>query len=248
MLDLDAWFQQVSVTSPLGLALVALAGLIMGVAPSSLPLASVVAGYVGGQRRGDETNKRAMGLRLSAGFVLGLVTVDAAIGVFFGFLGFTIIRVLAGSLAITNLVLAVLLAVLGLALLRKIDIVIPVLRPGAREVNSFKAAYALGIPFGLSVCPACTPMVLPILGAAAVTGSPWLGGVLLLVFGLARGVPLLVVGAATEKIKAMPRFALFVPKIERACGVLLLLAAVYFFYQSAVAVYVGIVAPIGSTS
>lgn len=242
MLDLDAWLQHVSVTSPLGFALVALAGLIMGVAPSSLPLASVVAGYVGGQSRDEEADKRMTGLRLSAGFVLGVATVDAAIGVFFGFLGFSIIRVLAGALAITNLVLAVVLVLLGLALLRKIRIVIPVLRPRPRRVDSFKAAYALGIPFGLSVCPACTPMVLPILGAAALTGTPWLGGALLLVFGLARGVPLLVVGAAVEAIKGVPRFMTWVPKIERAGGVLLLLAALYFFYQSAV--YAGLVAPL----
>ena len=246
MLDLEASFQHVSIMSPLGFALVALAGLIMGVAPSSLPLASVVAGYVGGQSRDREAITRMTGLRLSAGVVLGLATVDAAIGAFFGFLGFTVIRVLAGSLAITNFVLAVLLVVLGLALLRKIHVVIPVVRPRPRQVDSFGAAYALGIPFGLSVCPACTPMVLPILGAAAVSGAPWIGGLLLLVFGLARGIPLLIVGAATEKIKTVPRFAMWVPKMERASGVLLLLAAAYFLYQSAV--YVGLLAPISTIS
>ena len=89
-------------------------------------------------------------------------------------------------------------------------------------------------------------MVLPILGAAAVSGAPWAGGVLLLVFGLARGIPLLIVGAATEKIKAVPRFAMWVPKMERASGVLLLLAAIYFLYRSAV--YAGLLAPMGTTS
>ena len=241
MLDPNAWFQNVSVVSPVGFALVALAGLIMGVAPSSLPLASVVAGYVGGQNREPAANASATGLRLSLGFALGLATVDLAIGVFFGFLGFAIIRVLAGSLAVTNLALAVLLVVLGLALLRKIRIVIPVMRPSARPVASFGKAYALGIPFGLSVCPACTPMVLPILGAAAVSGTRWLGGVLLLVFGLARGIPLLLVGAAAERIKMLPRFALWVPTIERASGVLLILAAAYFLCQSAV--FAGLFAP-----
>lgn len=213
----------------------------MGVAPSSLPIASVVGSYVAGQSRDRETSHRMLGLWLSAGFVLGLATVDVVIGILFGFVGFTLIRLLAGSLAITNLVLAALLVVLGLALLRKIHIVIPVLRPRPKPVDSFRAAYLLGIPFGLSVCPACTPMVLPILGAAAVTGTPWLGGVLLLVFGLARGIPLLVVGAGAEKIKTMPRFTMWVPKIERASGVVLLLAAVYFLYQSGV--YAGLFAP-----
>jgi cytochrome c-type biogenesis protein len=213
----------------------------MGVAPSSLPIASVVGGYVAGQSRDRETGKRMLGVWLSAGFVLGLATVDMAIGVLFGFLGFTVIRILAGSLAITNLVLAALLVVLGLAMLRKIHFVIPVLRPTPRPVESFRAAYLLGIPFGLSVCPACTPMVLPILGAAAVSGTPWLGGVLLLVFGLARGLPLLFVGAATEKIKSMPRLTLWIPAIERAAGFVLLIAAIYFLYQSAV--YAGLLSP-----
>lgn len=244
MFDPDAWFQNVSVVSPLGFALVALAGLVMGVAPSSLPLASVVAGYVGGHSRGGEANTQTMGLRLSLGFVLGLATVDMVIGVFFGLLGFAVIRVLASSLAMTNLALAALLVVLGLALLRKIHVVIPVLKPRAYQVASFGKAYALGIPFGLSVCPACTPLVLPILGTAAVSGTPWLGGVLLLVFGLARGIPLLIVGAATEKIKAVPRFTLWVSSIERASGFLLLLAAGYFLYQSAA--YAGLVTSIGS--
>lgn len=242
MLDPDTWLPHVSVTSPLGFALVALAGLVIGVAPSSLPLASVVAGYVGGQAREREVNGLMKGLWLSTGFVLGLATVDAAIGILFGLLGFTAIRLLASSLAVTNLILAALLVVLGLALLRKIHFVVPVLRPTLQRVDSFKAAYALGIPFGLSVCPACTPMVLPILGAAALTGTPWVGGALLFIFGLARGVPLLVVGIAAEAIKGVPRFMMWVPKIERASGVLLLIAALYFLYQSAV--YAGLVTPL----
>ena len=47
---------------------------------------------------------------------------------------------------------------------------------------------------------------------------------MLLVFGLARSIPLLVGGAVTEKIKAVPRFALWIPKFERASGAMPLLA------------------------
>jgi cytochrome c-type biogenesis protein len=89
-------------------------------------------------------------------------------------------------------------------------------------------------------------LVLPILGAAAVSGTPWLGGVLLFVFGLTRGIPLLVVGAATGRIKAVPRLTMWVPKIERASGILLLLAAVYFLYQSAI--FAGLIVGMGPMS
>lgn len=225
---ITAWLNQASGMSALVLAAVALAGLLVGVAPSSLPLYSVVGGYVGGQ-----APRRARGLLLSAGFVLGLATIDAVIGILFGFLGLTVVVALARHLALTDLLIAGILTVLGLALLRKVHIVMPILRPEARRVDSFAAAYVLGIPFGLTTCPACTPMVLPVLGAAAATGSPWLGGLLLFVFGLARGLPLLAVGAATQAIKRVPRFTLWVPTIERAGGILLLVAALFFLYQSA---------------
>lgn len=167
--------------------------------------------------------------------MLGIATVDAAIGGLFGFVGDAVIRVLAGSLAITNLVLAGLLVAMGLALLRVIHVPWLRLQARPREVSSFGGAYALGIPFGLSTCPACTPMVLPVLGAAAATGEAWVGAALLFTFGIARGVPLLIAGAATGAAMRLHRAAFWAPRIERAGGVLLLLAALYFLYEGAAA-------------
>lgn len=224
------WLAHHQALSLLGLSGVALAGLLVGVAPSSLPLYSVVAGTVGGQ-----AGRRTKGLLLSAGFALGMATVDAAVGLLVGLLGFAVLAGIVRYLALTDLLLAALLTVLGLALLRKIHITIPVLRPAARRVDTVVAAYALGVPFGLSACPACTPMMLPILGAAAATGSPWLGGLLLFVFGLSRGVPLVLVGAAADGAKRVPHFTMWVPTVERVGGTLLLIAALYFLYQSAAA-------------
>lgn len=238
MLDFSALLEQISAVSPLAFALVALAGLIMGVAPSSLPLFSVVIGYVTGEASSDLEDGRERaggprGLLLSSGFVLGMATVDGAIGALFGFLGDVLIRLLTKYLVLTNLILAALLVFLGLALLRKVRLALPVLRPALRRANSFPAAYALGIPFGLSACPACTPMILPILAAAAATGEAWLGAALLFVFGLARGIPLVVAGTAAGVVGQVRRAAAWVPVIERSAGVLLLLAALYFVYQAA---------------
>jgi cytochrome c biogenesis protein CcdA len=149
MEHLGTWLAQGRAMSLLAVAAVALAGLLVGLAPSSLPLYSVVAGYVGGQAA-----RRTRGLLQVAGFFLGMATVDAALGALFGFLGFAVLRAVAGALALTDLLLAALLLVLGLALLRKIRIVVPVLRPKPRQATSFAAAYALGVSFGLSACPA----------------------------------------------------------------------------------------------
>src|SRR5918996_942363 len=124
--------------------LVMLAGLIMGVAPSSVPLMSVMVGSVAGQSQAKTPTAVPRALLFSVGFVLGMATIDAA-----------------------------------------------------------------------------------------ATGEPWLGAALLFTFGLARGVPLLAVGTATGAVKHLRRVTPLVPKLERAGGVLLLLAALYFVYQSA---------------
>lgn len=235
MLDFAGWMDQISVASPLAFVLVALAGLVMGVAPSSVPLFSVVVGTVAARRDAEERAGRWQGLSFSSGFVLGIATVDAIAGALFALVGKLVIQVLAGSLVITNFVLGLLLVVIALALLRIIRV--PWLRTDAqpRTAASFGGAYALGIPFGLSTCPACTPMVLPVLAAAAATGEPWLGAALLFTFGLARGVPLVVAGATAGAVKHMRHVAPLVPQIERAGAVLVLVAAAYFFFQSAIA-------------
>jgi len=239
MIDLAAMLDQLPALSWLAFAAIGLAGLAMGVAPSSLPLISVVVGYVAAER-GDNSpvHSRWHGLRPSVGFVLGMATVDAAIGAVFGFIGYAVLRILAGQLVLTNLVLAVLLLILGAALLRWIRLPWPTLRPGTQRGDSFAAGYALGLPFGLATCPACTPMVLPILGAAAASGQAWVGAAMLTVFGLTRGVPVLLAGIATGRLKRLPQLGWVVPRMERIGGVLLFVVAAYFLYQSAV--YAGI--------
>lgn len=74
-----------------------------------------------------------------------------------------------------------------------------------------------------SACPACTPMVLPMLGSAA-TGTWWLGAALMFVFGLARGLPLLLLGAGTGLLDRIRGTGRWVRRLETAAGALLLLA------------------------
>lgn len=230
-MELIAQLEHVSVASLTAVLIVAAAGLLMGVAPSSLPMYLMVIGSVAA--RTAESARARRGLLFALGFVLGLASADAMIGALFGFFGQAVITALAGKLGLTNLLIGLLLAVIGLALLRVIRVPWPRLSAKPRELRSFGGAFGVGVPFGFSTCPACTPMTLPILGAAAATGSPWLGAALMFVFGLARGTPLLVAAVAADLVKLVPRFAPVVSRIERVGGALVLVAALYFFYLSA---------------
>lgn len=222
------WFEALESISFLAFGIVFLAGFAMGIAPSSYALYPVIAGYVAG----GEDRSAGRGLLLSLAFVFGSATVDAVLGALFGFVGGIVIALVARYLALWNLLVGFVLGLFGLALLRVVRVRWPVLRITWRKSHTLPGAYALGVPFGLTACPACTPMVLPMLGAAAATGTWWFGAALMFVFGVARGVPLLLVGTGAGLFGRLHAAARFVPRMEKASGWVLLLAGLYFLVQA----------------
>lgn len=219
----------------LAFGVVFLAGFTMGLAPSSYALYPVIAGYVAGE---DEERSGARGLVLSLAFVLGTATVDAALGALFGLVGGVVIEAVARYAVLWNVAVAALLIALGLALLRIFRVKWPVLKMTWRKAHTVPGAYALGVPFGLTACPACTPMILPMLGAAAATGTWWFGALLMFVFGLARGLPLLVVGASAGWFPALKNAASWTPRLQSAAGWLLLAGGTFFLIEAARAVWI----------
>lgn len=233
MIDLDPLLQDITALTPLTVALVALAGLVVGIAPSSFPLISVAAGLAAGERAAQSGERRIAGLWLSVGFVLGIATVDAVLGALFGLAGFTVMRVLARYLAVAYALLAVILVVAGLVLLRLIHIVIPTLAPSPKPTHGFIGSYLLGLPFGLSTCPACTPLPFPVAAAAAGTADPLMGGVLMAAFGLARGIPIVIAATMAGNLATFRNTHRFTLWAERIGATLMFAAALYFLYQAA---------------
>ncbi len=234
MTELEALLQGATELTPLAVGLVALAGLVVGIAPSSFPLLSVAAGLAAGRGTAAPLAPRIEGLWLASGFALGIAIVDAVLGALFGLAGFAVLRVLNQFMAAAYGLLGIILAVAGLALLRIIHITIPVLAPSPKPTRGFVGSFLLGLPFGLSTCPACTPLLLPVVAAAATTADPVMGAVLMFTFGLARGIPIVAAGTAAGLFAHLRRTHAFVRWVERTGGVLMLGAALYFLYQAAV--------------
>lgn len=232
MIDLEPLLQDITALTPFAIGLVALAGLVVGIAPSSFPLISVAAGLAAGQGAAESGKRRITGLWFAVGFVLGITTVDAILGAFFGLAGFAVMRVLARYLAAAYALLAVILVVAGLVLLRLVHIVIPVLAPSATPTRGFVSSYLLGLPFGLSTCPACTPLLFPVAAAAAGTTDPLLGAVLMATFGLARGIPVVVAATTAGSLAAFGHARPLTLWVERVGAALMFAAALYFFYEA----------------
>jgi len=221
MSGLEQLLQNITTLTPFAVALVAFAGLVVGIAPSSFPLLSVAAGLATGQGAASPNQQRVQGLKLSAGFALGIATVDAVLGALFGLMGLAVLRVLVSFLGIAYTLLAVVLTIIGLALLRVVHVVIPALTPSAKSNPSFLGSYLLGVPFGLSTCPACTPLLLPVVGAAAFTADPFMGAILMFAFGLARGIPIVLAGTIMGALAHLQHTGPFTRWVERLGGALM---------------------------
>lgn len=212
--------------SPLAFVLAALAGLLLALTPTVLATAPVVIGYIAGEpglRRGKAFTR-------SLAFVLGTATTFGAYGLIFGWAG-TWLAPMFGSNG--YLVAGAVMVLLGLAMLDKLRIRVPVLAAPEKHVQSVTGAYVLGLPFGLvgSACPCSIPVVLAMLLYAGSTGSAWFGAGLLFVFALVRGLPLLLAGTFTGLIKDLKAVARWQPRLEKAAGFLLIVLGAAYIAQ-----------------
>jgi len=210
-----------------------LGGMGAGFGPCVLPMLPAVFGYVTGQVAetpgisADAAWRR--GLALSATFVLGMSLLFSAIGVVAAVLGRAL---LVGAWA--YYVLAVICVVLGLQMLGVISIpfgalnrLLPVTRP---ERRGFAGAFLFGILFGVVASPCSTPILAAIATIAAARGSVPQGALLLFVYGLGKGVPLMLLGLAAGSLTLMRSLARASGVLTKIGGVSLIGAAAYLVW------------------
>jgi cytochrome c-type biogenesis protein len=74
--------------------------------------------------------------------------------------------------------------------------------------------------------------VLSVLTAAAATQSIVYGGILLLVFGLGRVIPLFFAALSAELVKRIEAVSRYIPRLEKAFGVVFVLLGIYYLSQA----------------
>jgi cytochrome c-type biogenesis protein len=221
---LNALFAEASLA---GIGLALLFGVIVAFAPSTYAMAPAVMGYV----TGAKTTSTRQAATLAGAFVGGVVAVDMAVGAVFAVGGAAAMRFFTARLPLWYVIITLALVVMGLINLRVWRPALPSFLPRLRDAHGPGGAFAVGVPFGLMACPSCTPLLLPVALGAAATGDPWYGAALMGAFAVGRGVPLVAVGTFTGLFHGGRRFARWVPRIERAVGVLLLVGAAWFLRE-----------------
>ena len=211
--------------SPLAYVAVFLGGVLTSLGPCNLSMVPVIIGYVGGQH--EVTRRR--GFWLATFFTLGssltfvlLGLVAAKIGALFG-----------TQKAILYWFVAVVCLLIGLSLLGVLHVsfdFLARLRPTRVVKTGLLGALLLGLVVGLAGSQCGTPVLVAILGIAMAKGKLAYGAALLFVYGLGRGVPIVLAGTFTGVVKALPSLQRWTRWMERAAGVVLIAIGLYFIW------------------
>jgi cytochrome c-type biogenesis protein len=212
---------------------VALAGLVSFLSPCVLPLVPPYLTYLGGttmeQLAGEERISPHLWRRVvlaSVLFVLGFTTVFVGLGAGASVLG-QWIQTYKAELARVAGIIIILFGLHFLGVLR-----IPLLYREARLQTdnpgaSLAGAYVMGLAFAFGWTPCIGPVLATVLTLAANEASLGAGVRLLLVYSLGLGIPFVLAAVAIGPFLGfMKRFRRHLGRVEKAMGVLLIVAGV----------------------
>ena len=210
-------------TEVVALPMAFLGGVVAGLNPCCIPIYPAAAGCCAALRR--ETVRGNLGV--AAAFVLGGSLVTAALGVLSGLAG----SVFSGLGSWPTYVIAVVPLLFGLHLLGVVRVPLPSAIPLAPRVpRGPLGALAAGALLGVVITPCATPVLAGLLAYVASTGDPIRGGVLLFVYGIGLGIPILLIGTAAGAAVARLSSDKARRIAEQASGILLIGVALYLLW------------------
>lgn len=228
MLSPNAITAVTSSVKPAALGAAAFAGIAAAFGPSTYPLIPAVLGYEVAQHA---DRRAAIGRALL--IVAGMVVFDAILGAAAAAAGLAVAKWLAANLAISYAITAVVMIVLGLRFLGvlKFGMPAPALSASPKETRWYES-FLLGCLFGVAACPACTPLLLAVLLGAIAAKSIVFGALLLAIFAIGRGIPLIAVAVSANAFRRLRVALRFQRWVDLTGGWLLIASAVYFGYQA----------------
>ena len=207
-------------------ALVFFGGVLTSIGPCNLSMAPVVVAFVGGGKPAG----RLRGFWLSFFFTLGSSLTFAVLGVLASLVG----GVFGPAKSILYYIVAAVCIAVALNMFGVFNLNLPV--ADVSSVGKWKSgtigAFLLGMTVGLAGSQCGTPVLVVILSLVMSKGLVAYGAGLLFVYGLGRGVPIVVAGTFTSVLKAMPRLAKVQRGAEIAAGIILLAVGCYFIWAA----------------
>lgn len=213
-------------TSILGYVLVFVGGILTSIGPCNMAMVPLIIGYVGGSHQ----LSRQRSFYIALIFTLGLSVTFVILGVIAALVG----GLLGGSTRIWYYLVAAVCFVVGLQMLGVLNLSLPMWFGGLREkviIKGLPGAFLLGLVSGLVASQCATPVLAAILTYVfAQKASLVYGAVLLFVYALGRGVPIVLAGTFTGVFKGFRSLGRWTGWIEKASGIIILMVGIYFLW------------------
>ncbi len=196
------------------------AGIVSILSPCVLPLIPAVMTYSTGKGRfrplaivlGLSLSFTSMGIAVSA---LGMV-----------FIGYVYHLRIAAALIIIFLGLYMLFESLERKLLTLKSRVLPSLNLPVPS-SGVAGGFILGLSLGIAWVPCIGPILGTILVLVAIKASLFYGAVMLFIYSLGLGIPMLVIGYVTKSSIQLGKFARYGAAIKRVTGAVLIIVGIY---------------------
>lgn len=206
------------------LMLVFLGGLMTSLSPCILSMLPVMMGYIGSSKKPTKTK----GFITSVSFVLGLAVTFAILGIVASLLGKVF-----GQIGPTWFYIVGFFAIImGLQLIGAVNIELPGLKGMPEIQGGVLGSFGLGLLFGLVASPCATPVLAVLMTYVAGEGILWYGALLLFIYGLGHGLPLIIAGTFTAVLKSLPRLQKWGHNITYLSGGLLIVLGLYFLTRT----------------
>lgn len=196
------------------------AGIVSVLSPCVLPLIPAVMAYSTGKGR---LRPLAIVLGLSLSFTsMGIAA--SILGM--AFIGYVYHLRIAAALIIIFLGLYMLSESLERKLLTLKSRMLPSLNLPISS-SGVVGGFILGLSLGIAWTPCIGPILGTILALVAIEASPFYGAVMLFIYSLGLGIPMLVIGYVTKSSIQLGKFARYGAILKRVTGAVLIIVGLY---------------------
>lgn len=230
-MDWLAQFEGIARSSPLLALLMAfLGGVLASFTPCTYPMMPITVAFIGGKANGS----RWRGFVLSSFYVFGMALIYSALGAFAAMSG-----QLFGSLTAnrwTYLLVGNICLFFGLAMLEAVPLSPPAflnrLQIKDMQGHDVLTSILLGGASAL-VVSTCTTPILGVLLTLVATRQEMVWGIgMLFAFAYGLGSLVIIVGTFTGLLTSLPRSGIWMRRVQRFFGLIMILAAEYFFIKT----------------
>lgn len=208
------------------LLLVLLLGILLSLTPCIYPMIPITVGIL--QSQGNKS--LGHNFLVSLCYTTGIAITFALLGLMAAFTGQVFGSIMNNPLVI--LAIICMLVYLALSMFGLYEMYIPKSfqggNQGIKKGNSFLSAFIFGIASGSVASPCLSPGLVLLLSIVSTLGSTFLGFLMLFVFGIGLGLPLLIVGTFSSSLNMLPRAGIWMIEIKTLFGFMMLGMCFYF--------------------